>query len=190
MANTWFSSDYHLGHFNIIRYCNRPFKTLFEMNEAIIANHNMRVKPEDTLFMVGDFCFRNSPGGKEGEGEIYKFDYYRARLNGNIVFIKGNHDNNNSTKTPIEKVVIRYGGQRICMVHNPIHADSSYPINFVGHVHGAWIIKELDATWKSTQLNEKSIMYNVGVDVNNFRPVAYEEIWSNIQKWKKIKKAE
>jgi calcineurin-like phosphoesterase family protein len=93
-----------------------------------------------------------------------------------MIFIKGNHDRNNSLKTPIEKLVIRYGGQRICLVHNPLHADSTYPLNFVGHVHEKWKIK---------RLNENSIMVNVGVDVWNFKPVSYEEIWSAIQRWKK-----
>jgi calcineurin-like phosphoesterase family protein len=32
MADVWFTSDFHLGHFNIIRYCNRPFVDTQEMN--------------------------------------------------------------------------------------------------------------------------------------------------------------
>ena len=60
----WFSSDYHLGHANIIKYCERPFVDVEEMSATIIKNHNQRVKKEDTVFFLGDFCFRNSPGGK------------------------------------------------------------------------------------------------------------------------------
>ena len=56
----YFSSDYHLGHFNIIRYCNRPFKSLEQMNETIIRNHNERIKKEDILFHIGDFCFKKT----------------------------------------------------------------------------------------------------------------------------------
>lgn len=88
----YFTSDCHFSHGNIIKYCDRPFKDLDEMNNVLIKNWNERIKTEDTIFHIGDFCFRNSPGGKEGEGEINKAEFYRKQLNGNIIFIKGNHD--------------------------------------------------------------------------------------------------
>ncbi len=173
---TFFTADYHLGHFNIIAYCNRPFKTLEIMNDTIIKNHNERVKSEDRVFFVGDFCFRNSPGGKAGEGTIHKAEFYRKQLNGDIIFIKGNHDRNNSLKTNTERVIIRYGGRRICLVHNPIHADPSYELNFVGHVHN---------NWKFKALSEKSFMINVGTDVWGFKPVNFEEIMKEFKLWKR-----
>ena len=71
----WFTADTHLGHQNIIKYCNRPFKTLDEMDTAIIRNWNERVDPDDTVLVLGDFCFRNSPGGKQGEGRQNKASF-------------------------------------------------------------------------------------------------------------------
>lgn len=56
MADTWFTSDFHLGHFNIIRYCNRQFADTQEMNEAIVERMNASVKPNDVLYFLGDFC--------------------------------------------------------------------------------------------------------------------------------------
>lgn len=149
------------------------------MNKTIITNHNSRIKKEDRLFFLGDFCFRNSPGGKEGEGNIHKSNYYRDKLNGDIVFVKGNHDNNNSLRTHIERIIIRYGGHRICLVHSPIHADSNYELNLVGHVHEKWKFRPLGST---------SYMINVGVDQWNFKPISFEEIMKEFTRWKKTKK--
>ena len=107
----YFTADTHFGHSNIIIYANRPFlregdlddkrhwvnqdiacRRVEEMNRTLIKNWNDRVKPEDTVFVAGDFCFKNSAGGKPGEGMIHKAEYYRSQLNGNIIFVKGNHD--------------------------------------------------------------------------------------------------
>ena len=55
----WFSADFHLNHKNILRYTNRPFKNINEMNYVLIKNWNSRVKPEDTVFFLGDFAFVN-----------------------------------------------------------------------------------------------------------------------------------
>lgn len=172
----FFTADYHLGHANIIKYCNRPFTDIAHMNKTIIDNHNQRVKPTDIVFYDGDFCFRNSLGGKKGEGEIYKSEHYISQLNGRFIFIKGNHDRNNSLKTVVERVVISYGGKRINIVHNPVHADANYSINLVGHVHNNWTFRKL---------NHKSDMINVGVDVWDFKPVTFEEIMKKYHHWKK-----
>lgn len=172
-------SDTHWGHFNIIRYCNRPFKTLEEMDKKLIENWNSRVKEDDLVFELGDFNFRNSAGGKPGEGVITRAKDYEKQLNGHIIHLKGNHSRNNGIKTCIEKIIISYGGYKMCMVHNPLHADSNYPINLVGHVHTAWLIR---------RLNSRSIMYNTGVDLNGFKPITFEEIFKKIHQFQKDEK--
>ena len=52
----WFTSDLHFNHLNILKYepKSRPFENVAEMNEALIKNWNDRVKPEDTVFVLGD----------------------------------------------------------------------------------------------------------------------------------------
>lgn len=174
--NYWWTSDTHFGHANIIKYCDRPFKDVDEMNCKLIENMNSRVKPEDTVFFLGDFCFKNSKGGKEGEGLIYSANSYIEQLQGNWVFVKGNHDRNNSLKTCIEKVYIKFGGRRMCMIHNPFHADPQVEINLCGHVH---------EKWKFRKLNENSDLINVGVDVWNFFPISFDEIMKEYHKWKR-----
>jgi len=179
----WFTADYHINHANIIKYCNRPFSSVEEMNDTIIKNHNDRVKPEDWVFFVGDFSFKNSKGGKEGEGLPIKAEEIIKKLNGRFIFIKGNHDRNNSLKTIIERLVIKYGKFRINLVHNPEFIDYTYPLNFVAHVHNHWkfrrYIKEEGGKTYTTDA------INVGVDMNDFRPKTFEELYSDYKKWEK-----
>jgi calcineurin-like phosphoesterase family protein len=56
MPNTWFTADFHLGHKNIIRYCNRPFDSVEAMNCAILERMNSAVKAHDVLYFLGEFC--------------------------------------------------------------------------------------------------------------------------------------
>lgn len=78
----YYISDLHFSHFNIIRLDNRPFKSVEEMNKTLIDNWNGAVGKEDTVYILGDFCWL-----KEDEWiNILK------QLNGNKVLIRGNHD--------------------------------------------------------------------------------------------------
>jgi calcineurin-like phosphoesterase family protein len=172
--NYWWTSDYHFSHANIIRYCNRPFETVEEMNETIIRKHNERVKPEDTVFFLGDFIFK---GGKEGGEEKYR--HFEKRLNGKFIFIKGNHDRHNSLNTIISKVYIHYGSKDICMTHRAEDADPNVPWNFCGHVHEKYKIK---------RLNENSIIVNLCVEVWDYYPVAFKQISSVIATFLKEEK--
>ena len=79
-------SDPHFNHSNIIPYSNRPFSSVKEMDETIIANWNKTVGPNDTVFCLGDFCF----GTKDN------IPYYARQLNGRKILIKGNHDRTKS----------------------------------------------------------------------------------------------
>lgn len=55
--NIFVTSDTHFNHKNIIKYCNRPFKDVEEMNEAIINNWNNLVTNDDVIYHLGDFGF-------------------------------------------------------------------------------------------------------------------------------------
>ena len=52
---TYFTSDQHFAHFNIIRLCQRPFASLEEMDEVMLAKWNAKVKDSDRVFILGDF---------------------------------------------------------------------------------------------------------------------------------------
>ena len=76
-------SDTHFGHENIIKYCNRPFSSVEEMDEKMIKNWNETVSNNDVVLHLGDFGL----GKKEYIASIVK------RLNGKKILIMGNHDN-------------------------------------------------------------------------------------------------
>ena len=171
----FYTADLHLGHANIISYANRPYRSIEGMNMALILRWNSRVKPEDTVFIVGDFCFRSKMG--KGEGLPNHADYYIRQLNGR---------KNNSTKTIIESMQIKYGGKYINLVHDPKYANTLFKINFVGHVHSHWKFKRKSIYDNSNgygKLIASTDMINVGVDVWGYFPVTYETIMKEYHKW-------
>jgi len=178
-VNTWFISDTHFSHTKILQYCNRPFKTIEEHDETLIRNWNQRVQKDDTVFFLGDFCFSHSSQAPDAPKASSAFEYYKNRLNGNIIFIEGNHDVHNKIKSKIQSIVIKIGGKFIKLTHRPEHAEGKYDLNFVGHVHQNWKIqpKTIDC--------HLTVLVNLSVDVWNFRPVNYGEIVSAISNWRR-----
>ena len=175
---TFFVSDTHFGHANIIKYCNRPFVSLERMDSILIKNWNSRIEPEDTVYFLGDFCFKRSSEAEESCKNA--FEYYKEQLNGNIIFCVGNHDHSNGVKSKIQSIVIEIANQRIHMTHKPEHSNYDFSINLCGHVHDKWKICKL-----TSDKGQETICVNVGVDVWNFFPVTWDEINSRIQKYLK-----
>lgn len=73
-------ADMHLDHADILAYDNRPYDSVEEMNEALIANWNRVVDEEDLTWILGDFCL----------GESWRA--HLQRLHGRKSLIIGNHD--------------------------------------------------------------------------------------------------
>ena len=78
----FFTSDTHFSHKNIIRYCDRPFASVEEMNKGIITMWNETVPKDGIVFHMGDVCF----GGNA------RWEEMLSQLNGTIYLIRGNHD--------------------------------------------------------------------------------------------------
>lgn len=79
---TWFTSDTHFGHKNIIKFCDRPFKDVSHMNEILINNWNSVVHPEDTVYHLGDVAL----------GPWEAWNGVLSRLNGTKHLVIGNHE--------------------------------------------------------------------------------------------------
>ena len=181
----WFTSDLHLGHYNIIRYCNRPFKDAIEMDETIINNINSVVGESDVLYIIGDFAFCR---------DTYSIEKYLKRFNCNyIVFVFGNHDRNlqlffgkdwcksiGEKKTiskfkEIADISINENNVKkdITLCHFPMRTwnKSHYGAwHLYGHCHGK--LKD-DPT---------SFSFDVGVDTNNFFPYSFQQIVDKMSK--------
>lgn len=160
-------ADPHFNHKNIIKYCNRPFSSVDEMNQVLIKNWNNTVKKEDRIFVLGDFCL----SGKDKIIEIGK------QLNGRKTLILGNHDSA-SIKTYYEagfEMVSKYPIflEGFLLSHEPI-PDCRF-INIHGHIHNK-SIEEIDYLYLDKMPELKELYYNVGVDINNFRPVSFKDI--------------
>lgn len=168
MNNIFFTADDHFGNESIIRYCSRPFKSVEEMDEALITNWNNKVKPGDTVYNLGDFCFINK------REDILKL---RARLNGNIILVEGNHDDNignpgNFGFASKHKILeVKINGCHITLCHFSMnvwprsHYDSW---SLFGHTHGTF-----EGVGKSM---------DVGVDPNGYAPVSFEEVKAIMEK--------
>jgi calcineurin-like phosphoesterase family protein len=170
----WFTSDHHFGHKNIIQYCDRPFDSVEEMNEALVDNWNAVVKPNDTVYYLGDFSLRLS-----------FMEQYAPRLSGHKILVAGNHDachpSNHDGKWSLVSVYRKYFENvsdelelgEFVLHHMPYYDDEDdrlpeyRPFNagkilLHGHVHQRWVT------------NGRQI--NVGVDVWDYAPVSEEQI--------------
>ncbi len=164
----YFTSDTHFSHLNIIKYCNRPFQDVKEMNECLIKNWNKMIANDDIVYHLGDFCLASNEEIKE----IFN------RLNGHIILIRGNHDRKSVkyyeslglqvlTNAPI--ILPEY---KLMLSHVPIPDEKIFTgyTNLHGHIHN----KKLEDIYPHNYSNKKHI--NLSTDNTNFKPVSLEEI--------------
>jgi len=169
----FFTSDTHFFHKNIIKYEDRPFRNIEEMNTTLINNWNWKITKNDNVYILGDFSFGS-------EDETIKL---LNILNGNKFLIKGNHDKVVKNRDVANKFgwirdyyMLRQGELKIALFHYPIQVwDCRHhnALHFYGHIHSN----------KGNHAMEYNIpnSYNVGVDVNNFEPMSLQEIKNKIQ---------
>lgn len=155
----FYTSDHHFNHKKIIEYCNRPFKSIDEMNDEMIHRWNEVVAPADVVYHLGDFAFAVLP-------IMAKF---AAQLNGTKVLIKGNHDKSSVTMhaAGFEEVFtdLMVGNQYLYLHHAPVAETMGWhgaKYHLCGHVHEKW--------------RRRGNIINVGVDVWDFYPKTLEQL--------------
>lgn len=168
---TFFISDTHFLHSNAIKYCDRPFSSVEEMNETMILNWNSKIGSEDVVYHLGDFSInsRNHEKNKEKEKDLKKI---LNRLNGRKFLIYGNHDADflDFYRDFFYEVLpykeIQIDNKIWSLFHYPIEdwngKWSDAGIHLHGHSHG--------------KSENKKNRLDVGVDCHNFFPISLEEI--------------
>ena len=140
MSTKWVTSDLHFGHANILKFEseNRKFKSATEMDEFMISEWNRNVRPNDTVYILGDFAFCTP---REAAN-------IARRLNGKKILVRGNHDRELLTEPEFCQQFVEiapdyfmtHSGTYIHMYHFPIvewdrcHRGS---VHLYGHLHSS-----------------------------------------------------
>ena len=212
---TYFTSDLHLGHGNIIRYCRRPFlaeadlevfdryfengqwiadppssirhrfstDAIASMDDTLIEAINSTVRPEDTLWHLGDFAFSTRKSNYEAACRRY-----RDRINcRDIRFVFGNHDQRSTIRKVFEYTYdlaeTEINGVPTVLCHyamaiwNRSHHNA---FHLYGHSHSA-----AEAMLDEAFPNRRSI--DVGVDnayriLGEYRPFSTDELLERLNR--------
>lgn len=198
----FFTSDWHLGHLNVITFDNRPFANLDHMHTALVDRYNSTVPEDGLCYFLGDMGF------SKGD-EVQKV---MSRLNkSQKICIKGNHDKSSGWlkdlgfDVVLNAAMIAYGDVNITMSHCPLrgvwreshikngeamkgmtetdnwhgeHKHINYSLPDFGqfHLHGH--------THKAPDERIRERQFDVGVRANNYAPVSMGTIESWIIKTK------
>ena len=175
----YYTADQHFGHSNIIRFCDRPFENVAEMDETLINNWNNVVSDGDIVYILGDLVFRSEKSAS----------HYIDRLKGIKHLILGNHDHKWIKNCNLQKhfasvsyyLEIKDGERRIALCHYPM-------LSWGGAARGALYIhahihnKKDGLTFEALRQMDNAL--NAGVEINNYRPVTLEELILNTRKFK------
>ena len=162
----FFTSDQHFGHGGARALFRRPFDTVAEMDEAMVARWNEVVRPGDEVWHLGDFAVRQSA---RRTGDLLD------ALAGTKHLIAGNNDGPATTGLAGWASVETYAelevdGTWLILCHYPLRSwnrMSRGALNLHGHSHGrhAPLPRQVD----------------VGVDLWDFRPITLAKIRGHLR---------
>lgn len=193
----YFTSDWHIGHKNCLKFDNRPFKDIDQMKKVLIRNFNSCVPKDGVTFVLGDV----------GMGSFEGIQDFIKRLNGRKILIMGNHDGtiNRMYRLGFDAVLfnasIYIANELVTMSHCPLtgvfREDTSgmrgstagenwhkekqnrrFSLEDSGqfHLHG-----HLHSNKKESKLGRQ---WDVGVVGSEYRPIHIKKIESWISKHK------
>lgn len=170
-------ADTHFNSYTTAEICNRPFKSIKQMNETMIKNWNRVVKKDDIIYHLGDFV-------DDGFSQLEYIKQFKDRLNGRVRIVLGNHDRH----FPYGEW-LKFGFDRvydqpividnfIILSHEPLflndfaNSNAKAYLNIHGHVHG--------------NVYNNSHYANVCADKINYTPVKLDKlVAATVEKIKK-----
>jgi len=202
--NTFFTSDAHIGHDNILQFTNRKFDNIQDMNYEIIRRWNSVVKENDVVYILGDHIWNTV------KSKAYK--EFNNKLNGQKILIIGNHDKvteiqalNLGFRYACREATIRIAGQYVKLSHYPYRygfwkelrqrlkvffSFKKYKPSHRGkrpRNDGAWLLHGHTHSESKTH-PEYKYMYHVGMDAHNLYPVSAGQIVEWMRSVKKSNK--
>lgn len=160
--NTYIISDTHWDHQNIIKYCNRPYSSVDEMNIALIKNWNRVVSKDDLVIHLGDFAMTRK---RERVREL------RSQLNGRIALVVGNHDNFDVDfySEVFDFVCHSFVLHNIYFTHRPYEhiTYTDFSLNVHGHIHN----NLKDGYWL-----DPNLYMNVSCELTNYEPMNISKV--------------
>ena len=174
----YYISDLHIGHKNAIRFDERPFSDIDEMESEIIKRWNAKVTADDDVYILGDVFYRY----KKDRAEFLK------KLCGRLHLIIGNHDfdiiKNEAALACFESVdklrQIVDDGRRVVMCHYPIiswNMKHFGAYHVYGHVH-------TNVTEETMFMMKQERAFNAGCMLNNYEPCTLSELENNNREFK------
>lgn len=179
MSKNFYIADWHYDHANCIRFDNRPYNNISEMNADLINKWNSVVSNEDTVYVLGDMFWCKV------EPAIQVLD----QLKGNKILIKGNHDrcHDNKFKSKFIKITdyleVDDNGRKVVLCHYPIPCFKNHFYGWYhlyGHVHTSfeWNMMESIKRDMTALYDKQCQMYNCGcmLPYMNYTPRTLDEI--------------
>ena len=186
MANIWFTSDLHMNHRQEFLWGPRGFTNEKEMNEAIVERWNKVVKPEDTVWNLGDIALNDINGA---------IPYLKA-LNGTQFWLLGNHDTKNKIDLIVKEcpnirvyrdrfaTTLKIGDANLYISHYPTLTANFDQKQFGRHVIALYGHTHQQTNW--LQL-ENPFLYHVGLDSHECAPVHFDEVITDIRnRWNEL----
>ena len=184
MPATFLVSDTHFGHAGVCRFTHpdddtvklRPWTDPAEMDEEMIRRWNDRVGPNDKVYHLGDVVIN-----RKALPTI-------ARLNGDKVLIRGNHDifRDDEYRVYFRELRAYHVMNGMILSHIPIHAGSlgRFGVNIHGHLHATRVKKARGVDAKTGEIlysNEIDPRYHcVCVEQTDFAPILLEDVFKRI----------
>lgn len=171
MPAVFLYSDPHFGHAGVCRFLRsdgvtklRPWDSPEEMDEELVRRYNEKVRPKDKCYFLGDVVINRRAMST------------LARLNGDKVLIRGNHDifRDDEYRQYFRELRAYHVMNGMILSHIPIHEESlgRFGTNIHGHLHANRVMKD----------GAVDVRYHcVCVEQTDFAPILFEDVIKRIE---------